>query len=154
MLPEMCIGVALAETSYTHIANVDTRAAIALYGSLIAYLDNINLFDTLTARSFPRQLCGASPKDSAWVNAFREVLLSMWKWYTDFGANAMFYGALEYFNGAMLESAPGQSEVVHPRTLPFVELRRTLNGLPDPFTCFIWEKSAFPDEKIYAEVIP
>ncbi|KAH9926483.1 uncharacterized protein B0H18DRAFT_1118971 [Fomitopsis serialis] len=154
MRPQILLGVTLSETSYTHITNVDARAAIALYCALIAYLDDINLFNSLSARDFPRQLCCPSPKDSTFVVALREVLHSMWTYYPEFGANAVFIGALGYFNGAMLETAPDQGGAIHPRTLPFVVMRRDLGGLPDPFTCFIWEKSVFPEEKIYVEVIP
>ncbi|KZT73398.1 terpenoid synthase [Daedalea quercina L-15889] len=154
MRPQILIGLALAETSYNHISNVDTRAAIALYCALIAYLDNIDLFDSLSARKFPRQLCAPSSEDSTWVGALRGILLSMWDWYPDFGANTIFHSALGYFSGAMLECAPGRSRAIHARTLPFVELRRNLSGIPDPFTCFVWEKSMIPDEKTYVEVLP
>ncbi|KAH9830414.1 uncharacterized protein C8Q71DRAFT_363175 [Rhodofomes roseus] len=156
MRPQILMGVTLAETSYNHITNINARVGIALYCALIAYLDDIDLFNSLCARDFPRQLCFPSLKDSTFVVALREVLLGMWNWYPAFGANAIFYGALEYFNGAMLEASPSSraSEAIRPRTLPFVELRRNLSGIPDPFACFIWEKSVFPDEKVYAELIP
>lgn len=154
MRPQLLTGVTLAETSYNHITNVDTKAAIALYCALFAYIDDKKVFDAMVAQRFPRQLCCPSPDDSSFLVALRSVLLSMWDWYSDFGANTILYGGLEFINGSMLESAPGDSQIIQARTLPLVELRRNMAGIPDPFLCFIWEKSVFPDETLYAEAIP
>lgn len=154
MRSQLLIGVTLAETSYNHIPNTDTKAAIALFCALLGYIDNRDTFDAMAAQRFPLQLCRPSPGDSSFFVALRGLLLSMWNWYSDFGANTILYGALEFINGSMLESAPGRSRVIHARTLPFVELRRNMAGVPDPFLCFIWEKSMFPGETIYAELIP
>lgn len=154
MRPQLLTGVTLAETSYNHITNVDTKAAIALYCALFAYIDSIEVFHAVEAKRFPRKLYCPSPDDSPFLVALRKLLLRMWEWYPDFGANAILYSGLQFINGSMLESVPGQSKVIQARTLDFVELRRNLSGIPDPFLCFIWEKSLFPDHRLYAEVIP
>ena len=154
MRPQLLTGVTLAETSYNHITNVDTKAAIALYCALFAYIDSIEVFRAVEAKCFPRKLYCPSPDDSSFLVALRKLLLRMWEWYPDFGANAILYSGLQFINGSMLESVPGQSKVIQARTLDFVELRRNLSGIPDPFLCFIWEKSLFPDHRLYAEVIP
>ena len=152
--PSLSTGITLVETSYTYITDVNTKTAIALYCAFFGYIDCIERFNALEAKHFPRRLFCPSPDDSSFLVSLRALLLSMWEWYPDFGANAILYSGLQFINGSMLESVPRQAKVIKARTLPFVELRRNLSGIPDPFFCFIWEKSLFPDEKLYADIIP
>ena len=57
-------------------------------------------------------------------------------WYRSFTATLQFVNVALVKNG---EVALGKY------SLPYIENRRTLDGFAEIHTCFVWEKSRFPD---------
>ncbi|KAI0962586.1 hypothetical protein AcV7_001398 [Taiwanofungus camphoratus] len=79
-------------------------------------------------------------------------LTEMQNHFPRFAASTILMSALQSMNGSMLENAY-EDPALRPCSLPFVEYRRLLTGIPEAYAMFIWDKVRFPDVKIYMDVL-
>ncbi|KAI0937376.1 hypothetical protein AcW1_001373 [Taiwanofungus camphoratus] len=61
-------------------------------------------------------------------------LAEMWTHFPHFAASTILMSALQSMNGSMLENAY-EDPTLRPCSLPFVEYRRLLTGVPEAMLC-------------------
>ncbi|PCH34384.1 terpenoid synthase [Wolfiporia cocos MD-104 SS10] len=142
-------GISITETSYSHLPAVDAKVAIAVLTGIVTSIDDPT---ASAATNFSQRLCnGSIREDPGILGHLAKILANMWDLYPRYSAGLILTSTLDLLNGEMLgEDACGGLA----RTIPFVEYHRGLTGMPGAYACFIWEKTRFPDERVYAQAIP
>ena len=147
-------GLIMAKTSYSHVSDVEARAAIAVYMAILIALDDPVLFDSAGAQEFWRGICDGSLLQSSGILAeYAKVVLSMGRFYSNFSSGTILGATVRFLNGEMIGN-PESNAFVEPNSRQFVEFSRDLNGGSEAFAAFIWSKLDFPDEYSYIQVFP
>ncbi|PCH34034.1 terpenoid synthase [Wolfiporia cocos MD-104 SS10] len=141
-------------TAYGHISSLETKAQIAIFTTFVLAMDDPDIFKSLACRDFPRRMCtGSIQLEDGLLREFARVLENMWNHYTDFAANTIYSSGLRFINGCILENDHPDSAAGR-NTLPFVEYKRIMSATAEAYTCFIWDKTTFPNVTEYMKAIP
>ncbi|PCH34391.1 terpenoid synthase [Wolfiporia cocos MD-104 SS10] len=152
--PYIITGIMLTITAYSHITDFETKVQIALFTTFIIAMDDPAVLDSIACREFHQAICfGTVQKESGLFNKFNKILQSMWGHYPTFTANTIYASALRFVNAAILEKESAGT-ALSSDSLPYVEYKRSMTATTEAYACFIWEKSKFPDVKVYMQAIP
>ncbi|KZT00027.1 terpenoid synthase [Laetiporus sulphureus 93-53] len=152
--PHLITAIILTVTAYNHIPSLDTRVQITLFTTLIIAIDDPAVFNALDARTFLLQMCtGDIQQNAGMLGEFTKILGRMWEHYSGFSANTIYASALRYINASLLEN-DASGVPLSRDALQFVEYKRSMSATTEAYACFIWEKSRFPDAKVFMQAIP
>ncbi|KZT73389.1 terpenoid synthase [Daedalea quercina L-15889] len=146
-------GTVLAQTSYSHL-NIEAQAMVALYTSLMTYIDDPGVFHATGARDFPQMMCnGAFHCDQGPLGQLASTLTDMGRHFPSFGTNMILSGTMRWFCGEMVCNTAEPSFLI-PQSKAFVDYCRYMSGASEAFAAFIWDKANFLDESSYIHVFP
>ncbi|CCL98073.1 uncharacterized protein FIBRA_00067 [Fibroporia radiculosa] len=152
--PFIVSAIFLTETGYGHILDNNVKVIIALYTALILIMDSPAIAEANNAIGIPQGLCqGSIHATPGLIGTLAKLAKDSWDYFVPFAAGSIVISILDHVNGEMLERL-GDTDSDALTSYPFVKYRRMLSGLPDAFSCFIWEKSRFPDVNAYLLAIP
>lgn len=152
--PHITTGTFAAETCFSHLTDVDARAAIAMFTTLMAVLDEQELYDEYGAQDFALALCGGTVHDDAGVlGQLARILIKMGRHFNAFGTTLIISATLHALGGEML-SNQSQPLFTEPQNLGFVEYHRFMTGFAEAYAAFVWCKTDFPAETVYIQVLP
>ncbi|TFY57851.1 hypothetical protein EVJ58_g6774 [Rhodofomes roseus] len=156
-------AIILTTTCYRHIADHDTKLLIVLFSALVISLDDPEIFDASGCRDLHKRLCNGEfhrvrRGGGGVLGMLMDVLSGMDHAYPAFPSSAIISAVLGFVNGCVLEQMELDSTgtaVAHCLdALPFLAYRRSMSGLADAFSYFIWTKMDYPDVARYLQAIP
>lgn len=148
-------GAVMSMTAYSHIQSFETKIFIAVYTMLLGALDCPDVFNSLTSHDFHRNLCGGVvQQETNILGQLAKLLSTAWEHFPQYSASAILSCTLDFMNMCFVENT-SHDMVISADSLPFVEYRRVYGtGISAAFAVFIWEKSQFPDERVFLQAIP
>ncbi|EPS95759.1 hypothetical protein FOMPIDRAFT_31126, partial [Fomitopsis schrenkii] len=148
-------GIATGDNPYRHVS-MDVRVAISLFTTIAVCMDDSATLTSIDCPNVHLDLCGGLDQKGSTDGLAREllrILRSMWNYYPKFGASAIFLSTMQFLNISLLDHNP--RDIVLPGdSIKFTEYRRSLDRCSEAYAYFIWEKSRFPDPKVYMHTIP
>ncbi|PCH40462.1 terpenoid synthase [Wolfiporia cocos MD-104 SS10] len=145
----------LTTTCYHHIADIEIKVCIALFGTLAIALDDPSILNAQAPDEFHRRLCsGAVQGETNILGRLTSNLNNMWGYYSPFSASSIFTSALQFVNGCLLEQCANKGIALNSNALPFITYRRNMSGLAEAVAHLIWTKDKFPDIEVYMQAIP
>ncbi|EMD31537.1 terpene cyclase [Gelatoporia subvermispora B] len=152
--PHIVTAIVIAITGYQHIQSFDAKVLIAVYTAIATTLDSPEVLDSLASRDFHRRFCaGAAQHDDDMLGQLARLMVTFWDHYPRYAASSAMASTLEFVNISILENT-SHGMIMSSDSLPFIEYRRAKSGIPEAYAAFIWERSKFPDEKIYLQAVP
>ena len=148
-------GIATGDNPYRHVS-MEARVAISLFTSIAVSMDDPEILASINCPNVHLDLCGgldAKGNTDGLALELMRILRRMWEYYPRFCASAIFLSTMQFLNISLLDHNP--RDIVLPGdSTKFIEYRRVLDGCSEAYTCFIWEKSHFPDPDVYIHTIP
>ncbi|OCH83893.1 terpenoid synthase [Obba rivulosa] len=152
--PHIVTAIIITITAYRHIQSFDAKVLIAVYTAIATTLDSPEVLDSLASRDFHRRFCaGAAQHDDDMLGQLAKLMVTFWDHYPRYAASSAMASTLEFVNISILENT-SRDMTMSSESLPFIEYRRAKSGIPEAYAAFIWERSKFPDEKIYLQAVP
>ncbi|EED79818.1 predicted protein [Postia placenta Mad-698-R] len=151
--PHIATGIFIASTTYRK-NSIDSKVSIALYTAIAVAMDDPRIIESLSSGTYHYSLCaGTIPESPDLLAELSKVLAAMWEHFPRFGASCILTSTLQFMNMTLLGNEIGDYRLKHD-ALPFVEYRRIMDGLPEVYFSFIWEKRHFPDVTVWMQAIP
>lgn len=152
--PYIHTALAMAESVYGHLTDLDAKVAIAIFTALGFTIDDPNVLDNLAFDQFHRRHIDSTVHgDKNPLGLFAKVASQMVEYYPSIAAGTILVSALQFVNASILENAT-RGTIIHPKAMRFVEYRRSVSGVSEAYACFIWEKAHFPAVNCYIQAIP
>lgn len=151
--PHIATGIFIASTAYRK-NSMNVKVSIALYTAIAVAMDDPSIIESLSSRTYHYSLCaGTIPESPDLLAELSKILAKMWEHFPRFGASCILTSTLQFMNMALLGNEIGDHRLKHD-ALPFVEYRRIMDGFPEVYFSFIWEKRQFPDVTVWMQAIP
>lgn len=143
----------MADITYSHLSDIDARAAVAVYTALMVMLDDQEVYHKVGAEHFAQMLCGGSALDDQGpLGQAAKVLADMGQHFSPFGTTTIVSSTLRAMCGEMLCN-PSNPFSVEPQSKKFIDYHKSLTGYSEAFAMFIRCKADFPVETAYIHVL-
>jgi hypothetical protein len=96
-------GVIMACTAYSHLSNTSTRILIALYTSILIYLDDLCVEHLEELKSFNRILCQKGKHELGVLDAFSQILQELPQHFGD-ASSLVLTSSLNFITSLVLEN--------------------------------------------------
>ena len=152
--PHIMTGLVMAETAYSHLKDVDTQVAVAVYTALMAALDDPDIFRMSGARNFARMLCnGSAHSDPGLLGQLTKALSELGRHFSAFNTTCIISATLRGLGGETLWNS-SSPPALEPQTGHFLDYQRRMTGASEAYAALIWPKADFPEDNPYVYVLP
>lgn len=148
-LKHVVTGLTLTEAAYSHL-DIDARVAVAIYTSLNTACDDPKVLNNLRVRDF---LNGSYHDEDGLLGHIARSLAGIHHHFPPFGTSMIITGMMRWFAAEILTD-PCDPLFIKPSNRPFADYQRSMSGNGEGYAAFIWQKSQFPDERVWINALP